>query len=181
LFLGGGDLEPGLNTGKWSIGAYSSYNQGTTPTWGGVANEEGWLHNTASTRFTYGAFRVPENFVPGTSSDYDIRASVWWVNNTVVAANWYWQVLFHSYRQISASGLYTNLWHTYDTSTQQVTSSGAVSDVFRTEVRPEYGVLYTNTLRAGDLVVVGVRWYNSGGTENISVLGLELEYTGYTP
>lgn len=168
MFIGGGDLHPMLNAGRFSYVITTSILMAGAPVWDGAANEEAWQHTGVGYRGTVGTFRTPPDYASGT-----ITAHAWWVNNVAVAASFYVRCY------ITGRDAYWTSGAPYSSNSEYITSSGVVSDVFRTEA----GELSPSHLGAN--AGIGGIWnfwlglYNTAGAEDIGIMGLELEYTGY--
>jgi hypothetical protein len=96
---------------------------------------------------------------------------VWWVNNAAVATNFYittgYQIWGSDYSTVGIPG---------EILSSQVTSSGVASDVYTTP-----GAYITaNSSELTGAVHYYVSFYNTAGTEDIGIMGLQIIYTGYT-
>jgi hypothetical protein len=175
LFLGGSDLEPNVNAGRFAYLIWTSYlTQVGPPTWNGAANEEAWRTTGAVTsqyRGLYGTFRVPADHVPGTA----MTSYVWFVNNAVVAAS-FSIITAAQFWAVSTIRSNPGCLSTYTTTS--ISATGAVSDVLRVAgctLTPTTVAVSTN-----DIIHYYVAFYNTAGTEDIGVMGVEIRYTGYT-
>ncbi len=170
LFLGGGDLQPNVNAGLFGqqVGLYLT--QVGPPVWGGgAAVEEAWRTTgavSAQYRGLYLTFGLPADAVPGTT----INCFVWWVNNVAVAASFSIVTSCQTFR----SGQIQSV--SFSTTSTSITISGAVSDVYRS------AAMGLNVPSDGAVGVVHyyIAFYNTAGTEDIGIMGLELQYTGYS-
>ena len=166
MFIGGGDSHPLLNAGRFSYATTASWLMAGTPPWNGAANEEAWQHTGANWRGVVGTFRIPPDYVSGNVSTY-----IWWVNNVLIAATFY----VRSYIQPRG---YMWAGSSVFSSDSYITSSGAVSDVFRTTAA---------TITASGIAIhgadatynYGAFFYNTAGAEDIGIMGVEIVYTGY--
>ena len=180
LFLGAGDLQPNVNAGRFAYqdGPWADLylTQVGPPAWGGgAAAEEAWRTTGAVTgqyRGLYATFRTPADYASGVITPY-----VWWVNNVVVAATF---SLVTTYQQWpEGGGTYAFDYGTLagTTTSTSITSSGAVGDVHRSAgiTFPAYFYLGTSP----SVVYYYVAFYNTAGTEDINIMGIEFDYTGY--
>lgn len=176
FFLGGGDLQPNVNAGRFSYQGVNYFTQVGPPTWGGgAANEEAWRTTVASSdyRGLYVSFRMPADYIQSYTTP--VSTYVWWVNNAVVAATFYIRTAYQTYHD-GALGEWA-----WGYASEYVTTSGAVSDVYRTAGDLLYNVSAGNDADlTTDLIHYYVAFYNTAGTEDISIMGIEVEYQGYT-
>ena len=166
-FIGGGDLQPMNNAGRFSYYVTTNILMAGAPVWDGAANEEAWQHVGTNYRGVIGTFRTPPDYAGGAINTY-----IWWANNVLVAATFY----VRSY--VAARGRYWGTDIPSISSSEYTTASGAVSDVFRSTG----SVLPAASIALNGADGVWNYWtglYNTAGTEDIGIMGVEIEYTGY--
>lgn len=167
LFIGGGALRPMLAAGRFTYTVVGSILMAGAPAWGGAANEQAWRHTGTSHRGVIGTFQTPPDYASG-----DLQLYIWWVNNALVAASFY----VRGYVQ-ARDKIWINISSIY--SSDYIDDSGAVSDVFRTEGPTiESGDVDDND-GPGGIWNVWAGIYNTAGVEDIGIMGIEVEYTGY--
>jgi hypothetical protein len=143
-----------------------------TPGWGGgAANEEAWRITGSDYEFVYATFELPANYASG-----PITPHVWWVTNVAAAADFYIDVSIQSVMTLAQGAWY---WYWAGGSSVAIDDVGAVHDVHRTTIA-------NGTVSAGKLgsdysgqvfhAIVGCL---NATAEDIGIMGLELEYTGY--
>jgi len=167
IFVGGGDLEPALNAGRFSYSQASNVLMTGTPGWNGGANEEGWQLTGSAYEGVYTTLWLPlADYASG-----DITTNIWWVDNAGIAVTFY---IRSGYQRYTTGSL---LYNGYNT--EYITTGGAVSDVFKTEGITIPAAHISTSLNPHFFHYMAW-WYNAAGAEDISILGIEFEYLGYT-
>jgi hypothetical protein len=176
FFLGGGDLEPAVAGGYFYTSAYSTNQNDVSPPWGtGAANEAGWRTSGVPDRSgVYATFRLPDDYVGGALAPY-----IWWVANANMASpTFYFYHRWHAFK--------TGYSADFNSSYQYVYMNTAVNqhEVYRTAIGNPfqtswYGWGPTGGFDLDTVVHMWLYYYNSAGTEDVNILGVEFEYTGY--
>jgi hypothetical protein len=184
FFLGGGDLQPNVAGGYISyrpsqVPVFTQLTQYAAPTWGGgAADEEAWrATGTGGAYGVYASFCLPGDLVNQTS----ISTYVWWVNNALVAGgSAYLYSLYHCY-ELWYGVKYQPYWISNVTGTA-ISTAGAASRVYRTAgaiIRPQFTGESLYRLKHKPIHYYAAL-YNTAGADDISIMGIEFRYTGYT-
>ena len=173
LFVGASDMEAILNAGRFNYGSTSWWSMTAAAAWDGAANESGWRLNGSVYMGAQGSvYFPPANYAGGTIYSY-----VWWVANAAIASTFY--IRTAGQLQSIGTGPLTcvTYYPTYGndyTNETLVLHSVYKSDGFTIpESRFTYGGLDTH------LLTFAAIWYNAAGGEDIDLLGMEFQYTGY--
>ena len=157
------------------LASYFSYGQSSslyldgsvTATWGAAAaTMEGWRctgTGTAQDRNFMVAFKVPADWVPGTT----IGARLWWIDDWAGATDY---DLYSSY-QVYEDGVEVALPGA-QTNTDAILTS-VLDTVHVSELRS------ITDLEGDEMVLYCVRYYNSAGAEAVLFVALEFVYTAY--
>jgi len=167
FFIGGGDLEPGVAAGRFSYANSPGVLTTAAPAWNGAANEEGWQCAGVQTMGVYGIFRIPSDCFLETYGQ--MTGYIWWVANANMAPpSIYIRSAYQAYSEVSGYFNDSAFSTLYNTNINQ-------HDVVRTQAY-SFGIGASAT----DWVINYFAWfYNTAGAEDINILGLEFEYTGY--
>lgn len=203
LFFGAGDLQPNVASSSfahtWTLaydtrlyrGSYyriyyctESYltADANVPAWGGAANYEAWrVQGSGSNKGLYLSFRLPTDYAYGFPEVY-----VWLICNLTVS--WSFEVRFAYQYNVRRYYLTPSSWDysaigpgTY--LVQTVTLSPTVHQVRRISMGAMQAPLrssQSNALDPESLFHAYVAVYNSSGTEDLSIAGVELIYLGIT-
>ncbi|RPJ40045.1 MAG: hypothetical protein EHM35_00115 [Planctomycetaceae bacterium] len=169
IFLGGGDLQPALTAGKWTIYGGSTVTLTGTAGWDGGANEQGWQITGSAYEGAVGSFRPPADYAGGPVSMY-----VWWVSNSALAATFSVRVNVQAYTEYASGGF---SWNNIANSSVSIAETLVAHQVYRTA-----GPSWTDapTVFAPEVLwYVMAYWNNPAGAEDINILGVEIRYTGY--
>jgi hypothetical protein len=159
FFLGGGDLEPNVVSGRFSYSAasYIGYGAGA-PTWGStLVTEEGWILTT-----TWGAqftFKMPADFAGG-----DVIVYGWVENDTAGTGGCSLRTAAQVYE--AGGGV------SYVTYTNATFIGTVQGEVIRAAAKTLTG------LTGDELILMATYMYATTGTGRL-LLGFEVEYTGY--
>lgn len=169
LRFGGNELLPLLSRFSYGIAASSYIDGSVTATWGAAAaTMEGWQctgTGTAQDRNFYIAFRVPADWVPGTS----IGVNLWWIDDWAGATDF---DLYSSY-QVYADGERVVMPEA------RTTTDAILTSVLDTVHVSQLRAIAADDLEGGEMVLYCVSYYNAAGAEALLFVGLEVSYVGY--
>ena len=174
VFLGGGCLEPATANPFWTY--YTSVITPTAvPTWGGAANTEGWQLNAPGYEGVIGRVTTPfPDYATG-----DINTYIWWVANSALASTIYIRsaIQRHAMSGSALGGSWDFNYGYLPTYTSVYFNDTTVQHQFyRTAGYIIEAEFLTETLDIDYLAY----WYNSAGAEDINIIGIEFQYTGFT-
>jgi hypothetical protein len=141
-----------------------------TPGWNGGANEESWQTTGSAYEFVYVTFELPANYATG-----DLTLNVWWVTNAAGAADFYIMAELQSVMTLSQGAWY---WWYGGGAFVAIDDIGAQHDVHRTTLTQGVSSGKLGSDYAGQ-VFHGIVGGWDVTAEDIGIMGLEIEYTGY--
>jgi len=159
IFLGGGDMEPNSNSGRFSYSDAAQTTYGVTgPSWGSaVVSEEGW--QIVNVKGLLANFIVPVDYATGGLTIYG------WLESDSAGTGG--ASIYAMAQYYSAGG----------TVNYQGRSSTSIIASAQGEIARE-SILTFPAVTAGDIVLLAIYEYAASGTGRLW-LGLEAEYTGY--
>ena len=159
------------------IPSYISTATQAAPAWGGgAANEEGWRFTGAGAANRMAlqcCFKVPADWAIG-----DMATYIWWVSSAALTSSFYLYSYYHAYWPDwgNGSGVVGGTYSDY------VTDVVAANDVIRSPaVALDDGIVALThwTGRTNPIIQYYIQYYNSGGAEDLEIMGVEFRYTGY--
>ena len=175
--LGAQDFQPLTAGDQWLLGSGATLTISNTATWNGGANTQGWQFNGVTYEGVYGSFSLPPDYVTGTA----ITSNLWYVANAAIAHTAY----LRSEIGVIASNTHSYYYTAGTSASSYISGTPVVSDWYRVNGA------YITTMPTGyfpppggvpleDMTLLYLAyWYNSAGLEDISLMAVELVYTGY--
>ena len=119
----------------------------------------------ANRQWLLSTFRVPSNMA-GTS----LAVYLWWAPYANTSTSYYWRSTFQAWTPDGVVQYGGDRSSTYESGTY------VLDQFYRTQLKSVTG------LWGNEMVYYLVEWYNSSsGTDRPKAMGLEIQYTGYTP
>jgi len=180
-WLLGGDLLPLNAVSGWNFDS-NVFSNTVAAVWGtGASSTQGWRANGVATGGVGVAahFTLPPNWVPGTG----FTSHIWWTCNSAIASTFYVRGDFGMWASNQSNDPYGNFAPysaSYAYASTYISETPVLSDWYR-----ETGPYFPDSAAASfsdflDLTVSIVLWYNnSAGAEDMNILGIEIDYTGY--
>lgn len=171
LFLPAGDFRPLTSGAYWTLVTGDTRTWTATPIWNGTALSQGWRLTGAARLGIYTTFTMPADWVDGSA----ISSKIWWIVNTAGTYTAYLYAAVSMLCQNVTGG--TGKSSGLASSEQYLSGTLIASHAFASD--GPYGSFVSGGTYVDRTFQYLVEWYNSAGTENVNILGVEIDYTGY--